>query len=201
MSFIKRNSNKFTGVALSLALLCTLSFGTIQLFSGCDAIFCSQPNSVRVCKIDDNHAKLHCDSVKTSNSDFLFAKSEPLSGSFQYSISDLNGGNNLYEFSSPVDISIDEGTSTNHQLNVAIAGAASGASGLAITGAAAAAASAAPAAVGLVNGVAMATTAGAAGIAATGTFSAGFWLGASLAAAALGPVAIVAGAGALVGAG
>lgn len=193
MGFIKRNSNKVTGVILSLTLLGSISFGTIQLFSDCKAISCFQSNSVKVCKIDDNHAKLHCDSVKISNSDFLFNKSQTRE-SYQYDLTDLSGEQKYYAFNSPVNISFSDGLSNNPQLSAAIWGIAAGGGGAAILGAASTIGGAALAAAPVAGAIA-----GAGGVAAANGL--GFMAGAALAtsvAVAAAPVAVV--GGALVGA-
>jgi hypothetical protein len=197
MEFVKYNKTKITSAVLSLAVLGITAFNAASFFTGSNFM---RPSSVCVSKIDENHAKLHCDSVKTASSDFLFSKTKNYCNEYQYSITSTDGARELHSFSTPLDISLDEGYSRSSKLNVAAIAAAKGAGGLAIAGAGFAAASAAPAAVGVASGTAAAVGMGAAGIAATGTFSAGFWLGTSLVVAAMGPVAIIAGVGALGGA-
>lgn len=151
-------------------------------------------------KIDDNKAIVHSDSIKMAASDFLFCKTTNSNEIFKYDICDLATKSNIYEFSSPIDITITDGISTNNQLCAAIAAAAQGAGGVATVAAIGSAAAAAPAAVTTASAVGTVAAAGATSAATVGSFAAGAQVAGAVILAAAGPLAIIAGAGALIGA-
>ncbi|MDR1364407.1 MAG: hypothetical protein LBJ32_02115 [Oscillospiraceae bacterium] len=106
MVFIK-NPNKLVSFVLSLVVSGTVCLGAMNLFCK-DVSFYSGLNNVSVQKLDDNHAKLHCGSLKTENGDFLFSKTQTSDG-FQYDISDVSGSEKFYGFSSKNDINFNNG--------------------------------------------------------------------------------------------
>jgi len=59
MKVIKRNLK--INVVLSLMMLCTICFSTTNMFLS-DMVY-AQPNSVSINIVDDNHTKLHCNSI------------------------------------------------------------------------------------------------------------------------------------------
>jgi hypothetical protein len=161
----------------------------MSVFDTHDSKVYSKPNSVHIQKINDNQAKLHCDSIKTSNSEFLFNKSQT-GESYQYDLTSLSGGQKYYGFNSKTNIEFNDDISSNSQLCGAITNAiaaptvAGVATAVGTTGAAAIAA--APVAGAIV---------GAGGVAAAN--GVGFMAGAALAtsvAVAAAPLAIVGGA-------
>jgi hypothetical protein len=186
MKFVKCNQTKVVSVVLSLAVMGITAFNAASFFTGNNFM---RPSSVCVSKIDENHAKLHCDSVKTSDSNFLISKSK-VSDGFHYDISDLNGLGKSYGFDSETDIKFDEGVAGNQELDVAIWGAVAAKTALATAGAGIAVAKAGLAAAPVVGAVVGAGSVAAAnGIGA----GAGLYFGAAVVVAAA-PAAVVAGA-------
>ena len=189
MNFIKRNRNKLTSIVLALGVLGITSFSAANLFSDNNSKTYSKPNTVFVHKIDENHAKLHCDSIKTASSDFLFSKTQ-MGKDYQYDVRDLSSEQKLYGFQSETDIKFDDGVSSNSELCVAIWGAVAAPAAVTTAGAIVTAAGAAVSAAPIAGAII-----GAGGVAAAN--GVGFMAGAALAAgiaAAAAPVAVIGGA-------
>jgi len=105
--------NRLTSIILSIGVLTITILGAANIFGESNSKTNSEPNCIHVKKIDENNAKIRCDSIKTSKSDFLFSKSQLDSNSYKYSIGDFETGEKLYEFVSTTDIAFDEGLATN----------------------------------------------------------------------------------------
>lgn len=180
-SIINKKSSNVISLFLVLTVFTITSISTVNLISSGSNGW--NANNVSVQKIDDNRALIHSDSVKTAENDFWFCKSTNSDGTFKYNISGLESKGNGYEFSSPMDITITDGLSSNKQLGAAIATAA-----------------AAPAAVTTASAIGTVAAAGATSAATVGSFAAGAQIAGAVILAAAGPVAIIAGAGALIGA-
>lgn len=93
MGFVKCNKNKIISASLIMAVLGLTFSNVVGLFNG-QGVFDSKTNGVLVQRIDDNHAKLNCGSLKATENDLLFSKSE-VSGEYQYDISNFNSENTL----------------------------------------------------------------------------------------------------------
>lgn len=184
-----------------ISVLAITSISSLGIFGLKNSTLSYSPNNVYVQKIDENNAHIHSESLKTSRGDFLFCKSKSSDGAFEYDICSLDSAKRLYGFSSPLDIVIEDGVSSNSQLSAAIAMAAQGAGGLATVAAIGSAASAAPAVASTASAIGTVAACGATSAATIGSFSAGAQVAGALILAATGPVAIIAGAGALIGAG
>lgn len=206
MKFVKCNRDKIISITLVLSVLIVTSINAVNLFSNKGFNLLYSPNNVLVQKVDDNHARVHCDAVKMSRNDFLFCKSENSIGTFQYDICDLDNSETFFSFNSPTDITLADCAISNAQLGAgawALAGGATGAGALSAVG-------------GIVSGIAKAGTIGAAATGAAATAGAaaaggaasaaaglGFMAGAKVAGAvvltAVGPGVILAGTGAAIG--
>lgn len=197
-NIINKKSSNVISLFLVLTVFTITSISTVNLISSGSNGW--NANNVSVQKIDDNKALIHSDSVKTAENDFWFCKSTNSDGTFKYNISGSESKDNGYEFSSPMDITITDGLSSNKQLGAAIATAAQGAGGLATLAAIGTTAAAAPAAVSTASAIGTVAAAGATSAATVGSFAAGAQVAGAVILAAAGPVAIIAGAGALIGA-
>lgn len=189
MKFSKNLRNRLISTTLSLGVLGITIFGAIHIFNNNDLNVCSKPSSVYIQRIDENHARLNCDSLKVTENDLLFSKSK-VSGEYQYDISNFNSQKRLCSFKSKDDIVINDGLSRDSTLCSAIAAAVAAPTVASVAGAVGATGAAAISAAPVVGAVAGAgATSAAAGI--------GWAAGAGVAAAtavAAAPVAVVGGA-------
>lgn len=173
---------------MPLGVLGVTVFGATSIFNSNDSQSYSKPNSVHVQKVNDNQAKLCCNSIKTSNSEFLFNKSQT-GESYQYDLTNLTGDQKYYGFNSRTNIEFSDGVSNNSQLCGAVTSAI-----------AAPSIAATASAVGAVGGAAVAVAPAAAGIAGAASAAAGLGaatgvkVGAAIAvtAVAAAPVAVIA---------
>ena len=188
MKFVKCNRDKIISITLVLSVLMVTSISSASLFGNKELNHTYNSNNVFVQKIDDNHAKLSCDSLKTTENDLMFSKSE-VPGGYQYDISNFNNDKRFYSFKSKDDIVINECLTKDSNLCSAIASAVMAPTVASVAGAVGSAGTAAIAAAPVVGTVVGAGATSAAGI--------GWTAGASVAAAAcvaVAPVAIIGGA-------
>ena len=189
MRFSKNLRDRLISTTLSLGVLGITVFGATNIFNSSDLNVCYKPNSVYVQRIDDNHARLNCDSLKATKNDLLFSKSK-VSGEYQYDISNFNNQKILCSFKSKDDIVINDGLSIDSKLCSAIAAAVAAPTVASVAGAVGATGAAAISAAPIVGAVAGAgATSAAAGI--------GWAAGAGVAAAAAvtaAPVVVIGGA-------
>lgn len=198
-NIINKKSSNVISLFLVLTVFTITSISTVNLISSGSNGW--NANNVSVQKIDDNKALIHSDSVKTAENDFWFRKSTNSDGTFKYNISGLESKGNGYEFSSPMDITITDGLSSNKQLGAGIWALASGATGAAAAGAIGGILSGAGVAGTAAAGAATVVAAGATSATTVGSFAAGAQLAGAVILTAAGPGAIIAGAGAIVGLG
>lgn len=198
-NIINKKSSNVISLFLVLTVFTITSISTVNLISSGSNGW--NANNVSVQKIDDNKALIHSDSVKTAENDFWFCKSTNSDGTFKYNISGLESKGNGYEFSSPMDITITDGLSSNKQLGAGIWALASGATGAAAAGAIGGILSGAGVAGTAAAGAATVVAAGATSATTVGSFAAGAQLAGAVILTAAGPGAIIAGAGAIVGLG
>lgn len=198
-NIINKKSSNVISLFLVLTVFTITSISTVNLISSGSNGW--NANNVSVQKIDDNKALIHSDSVKTAENDFWFCKSTNSDGTFKYNISGSESKDNGYEFSSPMDITITDGLSSNKQLGAGIWALASGATGAAAAGAIGGILSGAGVAGTAAAGAATVVAAGATSATTVGSFAAGAQLAGAVILTAAGPGAIIAGAGAIVGLG
>lgn len=203
MNLVNCSKNKMLSIVLVVSVLMATAISTVKFFGRRELL--SACNNVLVHKIDDSSAHIYSNAIKMSSSDFLFCKSKNSNGTFQYDICGLDSKDRLYSFSSPMDIVINDGLSSNSQLGAGVWALASGATGASALGAVgsicsgvAAAGKIGAAATGVAATVGAAASSGAASAAAGLGFMAGAKLGGAVLLTAVGgPAVILAGAGAL----
>ena len=189
MKFVKCNRDKIISITLVLSVLMVTSISSVNLFGNKELNHAYNSNNFFVQKIDDNHARLSCDSLKTTENDLLFSKSE-VSGGYQYDISSFNNDKRFYSFKSKDNIVINEGLTRDSNLCSAIASAVMAPTVASVAGAVGATGTAAIAAAPVVGTVAAAgATSAAAGIG----WTAGAGVAAAVAVSAA-PVVIIGGA-------
>ena len=189
MKFVKCNRDKIISITLVLSVLMVTSISSVNLFGNKELNHAYNSNNFFVQKIDDNHARLSCDLLKTTENDLLFSKSE-VSGGYQYDISSFNNDKRFYSFKSKDNIVINEGLTRDSNLCSAIASAVMAPTVASVAGAVGATGTAAIAAAPVVGTVAAAgATSAAAGIG----WTAGAGVAAAVAVSAA-PVVIIGGA-------